>query len=106
VAGVLRVGPEKSWSVAGWLFDFVVRTFAATSDDADLRARLREIATANLGYLDLSDCTPEQRSEITSWICDSLLDVAERELPTEMPGVSRPATMQSLRELVAMSCSG
>jgi hypothetical protein len=69
-----------------------------------LAAHLNEIDRENLGWFGLDDITPRQRGEVRLIITEHLVDDAEREFPSDMPG--RPSALALLKDLATMASDG
>jgi hypothetical protein len=97
MAGLVDLGPQRRWSAATWLFDWVVNYIARTVDDPELSAQLRVIVDANLGWFGLDEVPPNLRDRVLTVLRDELVPAAQAELP---PGMrARDEVIGNLRRL-------
>jgi hypothetical protein len=101
MAGTIEVTRGVRWSGASWLFAWVVRTLADAVRPSNTAGVLDEIVDENLGWLGLDDLPVPNGTALRGVICRSLLDIAEKELPTNLVG--RDDVLSGLRELVELS---
>lgn len=92
------------WSVSSRLFYWVLTDVARHTSDAELAGHLNEIDRENLGWFGLDAIAPGQRHEVRRIITEHLVDDAQREFPTDMPG--RPSALALLKDLAAMVTDG
>jgi hypothetical protein len=98
MAGTIEISSVSRWSAASWLFDWVLRSIAATTNDPKLAAELLEIVEENLGWLTVGDLEAVQKDVFFKAVSNSLLVKADAELPDGLP--DRQGVVELLRELV------
>ena len=101
MAGLIYVENARTWSAAGWLFDWVLTVVADELGDDRVAPRLREIVSANLGTLNLTQFAPPDQALIAGVICASVLPKAHNK---DFVGVDKAMVMKHLDELITVMC--
>jgi hypothetical protein len=101
VAGTIALSPERRWSAAGWLFDWVAEFTAREVGNSALAASIEEIVAENLGWMDVDGLPTDVRATVLFKLRDELVPTAVSELPASMP--ERERVLSHLRELAELA---
>ncbi|TMD12210.1 MAG: hypothetical protein E6J00_12715 [Chloroflexi bacterium] len=95
--------PETYWDAASWLFYWVVNDLSTTVRNEAAVGKLKEIERQHLPSLRIKDLPAAGRSQVLEALCRSLVDHANRALPTNLP--NRDDVLRHLGSLAALACN-
>jgi hypothetical protein len=105
MSGTIRVSGESSWTVASWLFDWVVNRIAELVESEPVRLELCSIVENNFGYLDFAEFDEKEREALAGAIRSSLYGVAVDRLALR-EGFNKAEALSRILELVSLVSVG
>jgi len=101
MAGSIYINKDKRWAANNSAFQFVTDFLIRNSDDVYVVGAIKEIASANVGVIDLDNFNPEKRQDILTLLSTKLIPDAQGLLPQDLP--QREAYLLLLGELVELA---